>query len=293
MHAEDFLERGKHANGLAGKLADYLHTQKIPMDDLPYALLTTARRFCGVSFNPISFWCLYDHNKRVATMIFEVNNTFDERRTYFIQRNEVDGSASSAKFRKKWDKNFHVSAFNGRDGHYSLSATDLFKAGSDSNIDTTIVLSRADNKPKLIARIFSRKPGVGPRHMATLQTYWFLARRWRVGFMTNPRILREARILWAKNLQVFCRPEVLRGSIGRIETREQTKLEPFFHDFLCRLGQDTGQTVTYIPAAGAARAKRIILLENSGRLPMSYEQSIEINHQSNDPCFLRRTGPRQ
>jgi hypothetical protein len=73
--------------------------------------------------------------------------------------------------------------------------------------------------------------------------------------MTNPRILREARILWIKKLQVYYRPEVLETSIGRHESYEEAQLEPCFHLLLERLLQCSQEAplLSYIPAAGPRR----------------------------------------
>lgn len=251
VHAEDYLERGFHVDGLAGKLRDYLTTQNASMDDYPYAYLVTAPRFLGFSFNPVSFWYLYDRTKNLAAMILEVNNTFDERRMYFLPREDTENTQASANFAQQWAKDFHVSPFNDRAGSYSLSAIDPFesKGEAENEIDNTIVLRSDNGKPKVIARVFSTKPGILPTNISGLKTLLFLARWWWVGFMTNPRILREARVLWVKGLQVFYRPEVMTTSIGRTPTPEENTIEPFFHSWLQRVSNFSNAAIKYIPAA--------------------------------------------
>lgn len=262
VHAEDYLQRGQHVDGLAGKLDDYLKTQNVSLDDYSFAYLTTAPRFWGFSFNPVSFWYLYDKNKRLSSMILEVNNTFDERRIYFLPRGRNQQNPLSTRFHNQWDKDFHVSPFNDRDGSYSLSAIDPFQQGATGLVDNTIVLNSVDGKPKIVARVFSHQSGIDPSKMSPIQIFWFLARWWWVGFMTNPRILREARMLWVKKLRVFYRPEVLQSSIGRSETAEEAELERFFRVFLRRMNEASGRTLRYCPAAGSERAKYILLQEN-------------------------------
>ncbi len=273
VHAGDYLERGHHPDGLAGKLEDYLKTQDVSANAYPYAYLITAPRFCGFSFNPVSFWYLYDNKMRLRAMILEVNNTFDERRMYFLHKDENEVTPITPRFHSKWDKDFHVSPFNDRDGSYSLTAIDPL-SDSSSRLDNTIVLNSPEGKPKLIARIFSTKKGIDPRCMSTFQTYLFLARWWWVGFMTNPRILREARTLWVKKLQLFYRPEVLRSSIGRAEMPEETKLEPYFRMLLCRLSRLSGKAISYVPAAGEDRGQAVVLQE--GDQPDSRYAAIDI-----------------
>lgn len=259
VHAEDYLERGFHKDGFAGKLSDYLRAQGLSLNEIPYAFLVTAPRFLGFSFNPVSFWYLYDRKKMLNAMILEVNNTFDERRMYFLP---ADSDPPKSRFTHEWAKDFHVSPFNDREGSYTLSAID--PAGQNPphgpcSIDNTITLSSADGKPKIVARIYSTRPGHDPLEISKLQFASFILRWWWVGFMTNPRILREARILWVKRLQVFYRPEVFQTSIGRTETREETILEPFFRQFLQHCVDGSSTSIKYIPAAGPQRARPILL----------------------------------
>lgn len=158
VHASDYLQRSPAYNNLTlrDKLDIYLRSQGIsnPEDTLPYAYLVTAPRFLGFSFNPVSFWYLYDAKQNLKAMILEVNNTFDERRMYFLYQDNYGGQRTNdeiaiqskdgsinpktARFTNTWKKDFHVSPFNDRDGTYSVSATDILRTGQ---LDVTIVLS--------------------------------------------------------------------------------------------------------------------------------------------------------
>jgi DUF1365 family protein len=280
VHADDYLEKSHCVDGLRGKLRAFLKSHDVSLEGYPYAYLVTAPRFCGFSFNPVSFWYLYDQNKHLNAMIVEVNNTFDERRMYFLpgerKADEGPSSASSRKFHNQWDKDFHVSPFNDRDGSYSLSAIDPFEhcATTDNRIDNTIVLNSPEGKPKIVTRIFSTHPGIDPVTMSVFQSARFIARWWWVSFMTNPRILREARVLWVKRLQVFYRSEVLISSIGRTETAEETKIEGFFCRLLQRLVDVSKREITYSPAAGPERGRAVTIrpMETSSAEPESEPQ---------------------
>ena len=263
VESEDYLERGHHARGLAGKLGDYLVAQGIDPSRYGHAYLVTAPRFMGFSFNPVSLWYLYMANGDLAAMILEVNNTFDERRMYFMERHPLkpdDEQVRDQNFSHKWEKDFHVSPFNSRDGSYSLSARDLFSrdAASYPHVDCSITLTSAQGTTKLVARVFSIESAVDAMRMTRWETLAFVWRWWWVGFMTNPRILREARQLWVKKLQVYYRPEVLRSSIGRQESVEEVYLESAFRLFLQRLVESSSQDVgmVYIAAAGSRRGVR-------------------------------------
>ena len=253
VHAEDYLARGRHVHGLKGKLDDYLTSLSHDPRDYPHAYLVTAPRFLGFSFNPVSFWYLYSDGMELKAMILEVNNTFDERRLYFIPR--TTDAESNSRFRGEWRKDFHVSPFNDREGSYSLTATNPFVSSTAEHmVDNNIVLSSQDGKPKLIARVFSTSSGIPAASLNKTQTLRFVFRWCWVGFMTNPRILKEARKLWIRNkLDLFYRPEIERTSIGRNQTVEETAIEPYFLTYLRELSNKSGQSFEYIPAAGPKR----------------------------------------
>ena len=183
-------------------------------------------------------------------MILEVNNTFDERRIYFLKGSKIvapgamttdlvlppDGEilqqtrnaipenpqlrdGKGTKFIDSWSKDFHVSPFNSRKGSYGLSACDPL---NQSTIDNIITLSSSKGHPKLVARIFSTRKSIDPSKMGTLHTLVFVASWWWVGFVTFPRIVREAaKLFFRRKLHIWYRPEVLRESIGRHETKDE------------------------------------------------------------------------
>ncbi|KAK1731059.1 uncharacterized protein BDZ83DRAFT_715329 [Colletotrichum acutatum] len=293
----DYLERGSGHLGLRGKLDAYLTSQGADPAQYPNAYLVTAARFLGYHFNPVSFWYLYSRDKELTAMVLEVNNTFDERRMYFLTTDAVpseqrlDGrgsepqegieepasqeadaepvpTASAAKktqqirMTKTWPKDFHVSPFNSRKGSYALSATDFFPPSPPSGggaaeskdeytLDSTITLSSSKHHPKIVARLFNSAPAIDPATMNPLQKLVFLARWWWVGFVTFPRIVKEAAVLsLRKGLHVWFRPEPLKESIGRKADATESRLEPVFRSYLRHLvAQSTAAiAVTYIPA---------------------------------------------
>ena len=201
--------------------------------------------FLGYAFNPVSFWYLYSNEMQLKAMVLEVNNTFDERRMYLLKgtsRPEAEASAIqeatagdetgmkpsepryTGRFTDAWVKDFHVSPFNSRKGSYALSAYDPFLLGQSrpSPINNTITLSSSKDHPKLIARIFSTGPAIDPSEMSLWSKLRFIASWWWVGFVTFPRIVREAgKLFFRRKLHVWFRPEVLKDSIGRMETTRE------------------------------------------------------------------------
>ena len=218
-----------------------------------HAYLVTAPRFLGYSFNPASFWYLYDEQKKLDAMIVEVNNTFDERRMYFLKSTDsrdtrlshINGAANedrqynepepmpvgtdsvhqtSAKFTKTWPKDFHVSPFNSRKGSYTLNAHDPFfpYLSGKGQVNNTITLSSSKAHAKIIARVFSTQEAIDPESLDRWGKLKFIISWWWVGFVTFPRIIREAgKLFFRRKLHVWYRPEVLNESIGRRETSDE------------------------------------------------------------------------
>lgn len=187
-------------------------------------------------------------------MILEVNNTFDERRMYFLKDTDPNNGASGdeienlatgkvdqngdqgqhspnqkqlERFTNSWSKDFHVSPFNSRKGAYSLSANDPFfphlstRAGV-ARVNNTITLSSSKQHPKLVARVYSSSDSIDPYKLKGFGTFKFIAAWWWVGFVTLPRILREAaKLFFRRKLHVWFKPEVLEDSIGRNETDDE------------------------------------------------------------------------
>jgi DUF1365 family protein len=163
-------------------------------------------------------------------MILEVNNTFDERRMYLLRSDDAGSIEDEAqkpakevskRFKHVWAKDFHVSPFSSRKGHYSLSAVDPFGTESPKPMvfDNTIVLNSSKDHAKLVARVFSDGLPTDPQKASVLQTIQILMGWCWVGFLTSPRILKEAFVLYFKrNLHVWLRPEVLPSSVGRRAT---------------------------------------------------------------------------
>ena len=187
-------------------------------------------------------------------MILEVNNTFDERRMYFLKDAEPEDGVFGDKngilapeeeshngspyqnfpvqdfpgrFASSWTKDFHVSPFNSRKGAYSLSATDPFfpylsSGAGAAFVNNVITLSSSKQHPKLIARVFSSSDSIDPYKLKGWGTFKFIAAWWWVGFVTFPRIVREAgKLFFRRKLHVWYRPEVLKDSIGRSETEDE------------------------------------------------------------------------
>lgn len=245
VDSADYLARGKSEHGLGQKLKQYLHTQGVTDRDYAFAYLVTAPRFFGYSFNPASFWYIYDSDTVLKYMIVEVNNTFDERRMYLLKadraasdevEDEKPGSLKVTQFTDTWQKDFHVSPFNSTKGSYSLKAVDPLAAYQDTGsvqIDNTIVLRSSKDEAKIVARVYSDGPPQDATSISPLSLARFIAAWCWVGFATFPRILWQASTLFfARQLHVWYRPEVVESSLGRSSTADEADLERVFAAFL-------------------------------------------------------------
>jgi DUF1365 family protein len=217
-----------------------LRSQGIEDKQWDHAYLVTAPRFLGYSFNPVSFWYIYTSQDVLTIMILEVNNTFGERRIYLLCAKSSDEKSEDSysnlstlaeelkdlpnalptKFRNAWTKDFHVSPFSSRKGYYMLTAADPFQGRIDEPpvFSNTITLKSSKDHIKLVARVYLDGVPVNSSTSSWQEMCKFVLSWSWVGFLTFPRILKEAAVLfWVKKLHVWSRPEVMPTTIGRSE----------------------------------------------------------------------------
>ncbi|PVH84877.1 hypothetical protein DL98DRAFT_546643 [Cadophora sp. DSE1049] len=220
IRASDYLQRGLNPNAF------------------PHAYLVTAPRFAGYSFNPVSFWYLYTPHKTLSAMILEVNNTYDERRPYLVLRqlsSDTKTPAERVRIEGSRVKDFYVSPFNSRKGHYSVLLSDPLGLGMNGfrSIDVKITLKSSTGHPKLVARLVSEGPAVDPAALGVFSKLAFLAKWCWVGLATVPKIVMEAVVLlYRRNLHMKHKPEPLIGTLGRHATSVEKTLEGCFRQYL-------------------------------------------------------------
>lgn len=90
--------------------------------------LLTLPRVLGYVFNPLSIWYGYDADGNLRGIIHEVRNTFGDRHSYVAR---VEGDLDHG-----FDKQMHVSPFNGMDQRYRFSLSEPGESLSVS-IDTS------------------------------------------------------------------------------------------------------------------------------------------------------------
>ena len=159
-------------------------------------------------------------------MIVEVNNTFDERRMYFVRNQSEHMTTDTTKSFGRWAKDFHVSPFNSRKGSYEMKALDPWtQPGKGSRFRNVINLNSSKSHLKLVASVTATQDAIDPSSYTKLDTWLFLASWWWVGLVTFPRIVKEAaKLFFWKKLHVWFRPEVLRSTIGRQASTDETQV---------------------------------------------------------------------
>ncbi|KAL8775062.1 MAG: hypothetical protein Q9209_000541 [Squamulea sp. 1 TL-2023] len=138
-------------------------------------------------------------------------------------------------FKGTWPKDFHVSPFNSRKGSYALKSYDPFspRLSGIGMIDNTIILRSSKSHLKIVARVFSTNASSDPATLGYVAGLRFILAWWWVGFVTFPRIVKEAgKLFFRRKLHVWYRPEVLKDSIGRRPTHDEIVIESTFRNFL-------------------------------------------------------------
>ncbi|EHL01192.1 hypothetical protein M7I_2885 [Glarea lozoyensis 74030] len=260
VRGDNYMARGSAMNGLRGKLDQYLESENLDPKDYPYAYLFTAAKFLGYSSNPVSFWNLYSESKELKAMIYEVNNTFDERHNYLLipeasQPRETKTSKTatqpiSTRHQVKFSKELFVSPFNYRNEGYSASANDCLypEMNGKGPFDTTITLSSAEGQPKVIARIYSTGKAIDPSVLSVWERTRFIYSWWGIGFLTVPRTLWQAYILSRRRKLPFAfAPQPKESNIGRTAQEDEIAYEKLFLGYL-RI-HTVEEIVIYSPAA--------------------------------------------
>tara|TARA_Y100001970_G_scaffold220013_1_gene270115 strand:- start:1116 stop:1883 length:768 start_codon:yes stop_codon:yes gene_type:complete len=102
-------------------------------------------RIFGYVFNPLSIFFIYDKNKNLISILYEVKNTFGEQHTYIFKikknRNFIENSCN---------KKFHVSPF------IEMNCKYYFKILNPEQ-KLSVVINQSDNEGKLL---FASQDGV-------------------------------------------------------------------------------------------------------------------------------------
>ncbi len=189
IHDKDYLNLGEALG--PRKASD--SSQAMPIGfPLGKVVLVTAARYFNYIFNPISFFYCHDLEGRLVCVVAQVSNTFGEMHLYLLDANGAEIVDGRMQFLA--DKQFHVSPFFPRQGHYEFRLT---KPGENVS---TIPSSYHVNDQLVAGCPYSRPgPAIDPSHLArTIFTHPICAS------LTMPRILwQAAKLHWQRRLPVF------------------------------------------------------------------------------------------
>ena len=160
-------------------------------------------RVFGYAFNPISVYYGYDAAGRLSAVIYEVNNTFGERRSYVVGL--ADEPLAGAPHMHGCRKELYVSPFNDMDVRYS------FRLGEPGD-SLVLGVSLKDDNGALLKTHF--------RGTAHALTDWGLARLLIALPMLTVKIVAaihlEALRLWLKGVPLTTKPKAPRYGVTHV-----------------------------------------------------------------------------
>lgn len=165
--------------------------------------LLTHLRYLGYCFNPISFYFCYDQSGHTDTILAEVNNTFGERRNYWLWSQNRQASANALRYR--CPKTMHVSPFMNMSLDYEFVLTvpddklvahmntierDTAFESPQPFFDATLTLEREPWTARSLGRVLVRHPWMTAKVIGAI--HWEALRLFlkRIPVYTHPARLR-------------------------------------------------------------------------------------------------------
>jgi len=184
---DDRDHMGSTRESVRSKLERWLRDKGVATE-LGRVRILTHTRLLGSTFNPVSFFFLYDRTDRLRHAAAEVNNTFGETYCYLL---EVEGRT----VRHEEDKHFHVSPFQPVEGRYRFRISE-----PEERMTAHIEIVRDGN------RAFDSTLSLKRRSLSAGSLLKTVARHPHTGMRTLGLIHYQALRLWLKKAPFFSKP---------------------------------------------------------------------------------------
>lgn len=172
-------------------------------DDVKRFVMLCYPRILGYAFNPLTVFYGLDAQDRVRLVIYEVNNTFGERRSYVLP---VDADSDHL-ITQNCKKQLYVSPFNSDSGHYSFHLT-------PPNRDLlTVGVALKDEEGPLLKAYFRGNR----RDLTDAQLLRALGKTGWMTLKVTLGIHYEACKLWLKGLKFRSRPRAPAAAISFLD----------------------------------------------------------------------------
>ncbi len=139
-------------------------------------------RVLGFVFNPLSIFFIYDHDRRLEAVIYEVNNTFGQTHAYVVPASGAPTETHTA------DKRLYVSPFYKVEGGYSFRLTPpgetfhlsiVKQVGDVPDFTATLTLRREPLTDARLLKLFFAMPLTTLKVVAAI--HWEALRLWLKG----------------------------------------------------------------------------------------------------------------
>ncbi len=147
FHDRDFADRS--GKPLRPQIEALMARAGQAPDGGPIRLLAMPRML-GHAFNPLSVWFCHRRDGSLATLIYEVTNTFKERHSYVIAVERGGEGDGAGRIHQACDKAFYVSPFMGIEMRYDFTVEPPMER-------TRVVVAGGDSHGPLIVAAFDGK----------------------------------------------------------------------------------------------------------------------------------------
>ncbi|KAI5778423.1 hypothetical protein EDC01DRAFT_634816 [Geopyxis carbonaria] len=218
------------------KVNDLLIRRGLDPADYPFIYFVTTPRFLGYSFNPVSYYYLYDSSQTLKATVLEVNNTFGESHIYILHADDPRNPKprKGYNFAGTMEKDFHISPFNRRTGSYVIQVRDPVLEDEDgvNRVDVNMAVISTDGVKTMMARAYSTSAAFDLQNGSRWAGLWIAVSWGWNTFMALPQTFFEAWKIYRRGIKVYTRPEPKSDSGRRNASAAEIRMQGLFIKFL-------------------------------------------------------------